>query len=620
MDTASRQNRRATDGLRAKRAQAAGSQAYGEGHYWSFSWRLFLSVMALFVVSAVCFIAYQYQREKTYRVGLLDTRLQDFNQWLETQLRITSDDLMPGVVRYYAGRFPDQKLRVTIIDLKGVVLFDTDKEHPEEMNNHLTRPEIKRALAEGRGYNVRRLSESTGETYFYSATVFDDRIVRSALPYDVTLLKILAADPHYLWFTLFMTLLLAIVAYSFTKRLGDAISHLREFAKRADRNEPMNAAERDSFQHNELGEISQHIVQIYQRLRQTKEALSIEREKLLSHLQTSHEGLGVFTKEKKEILVNTLFFQYGNLISDHHLHTAEDIFKIAELQKLTSFIDKALSRNGTPKKESMMSINIEKDGRFFIVECNIFPDLSFEISIYDVTQEEEQARLKRQLTQNIAHELKTPVSSIQGYLETLVNNPDMPDETERQFLQRCYAQSSRLSRLLRDISLLTRMDEASQMYDMEVLDLHRVVEGIIGDVALELEQRHIAVTNDLSPGMTLMGNSSLLYSMFRNLMDNVIAYAGTDISVRISCFRQDDSFYYLSFADTGVGVGSEHLNRLFERFYRVDKGRSRKLGGTGLGLAIVKNTVLLHGGTISAKNRRGGGLEFIFTLSKGMDP
>ena len=99
-------------------------------------------------------------------------------------------------------------------------------------------------------------------------------------------------------------------------------------------------------------------------------------------------------------------------------------------------------------------------------------------------------------------------------------------------------------------------------------------------------------------------------------MDNAIAYAGSDIHIHINCFREDENFYYFSFADTGVGVSPEHLNRLFERFYRVDKGRSRKLGGTGLGLAIVKNAVLIHGGTISAKNNQGGGLEFVFTLAK----
>ena len=172
------------------------------------------------------------------------------------------------------------------------------------------------------------------------------------------------------------------------------------------------------------------------------------------------------------------------------------------------------------------------------------------------------------------------------------------------FLERCYAQSNRLSRLLRDISVLTRMDEAANMIDMEKVDISMLVSNIVNEVSLELEQKQITVVNSLKPKIQLRGNYSLLYSIFRNLMDNAIAYAGTNIHINISCFREDENYYYFSFADTGIGVSPEHLNRLFERFYRVDKGRSRKLGGTGLGLAIVKNAVLIHGGTISAKTTK----------------
>ena len=264
-------------------------------------------------------------------------------------------------------------------------------------------------------------------------------------------------------------MLLIFIFYKFTSKLGTAINQLREFAKRADKNEPVETDMQSAFPHNELGEISQHIIQIYKRLRETKEALYIEREKLITHLQTSHEGLGVFNKDKKEILVNNLFTQYSNLISDSNLQTTEEIFSISEFQKITDFINKAPKRPG--KEEKRMFISINKNGRMFIVECIIFQDLSFEISINDVTQEEEQIRLKRQLTQNIAHELKTPVSSIQGYLETIVNNENISREKMQTFLERCYAQSNRLSRLLRDISVLTRMDEAANMIDMEKIDI-----------------------------------------------------------------------------------------------------------------------------------------------------
>ena len=208
------------------------------------------------------------------------------------------------------------------------------------------------------------------------------------------------------------------------------------------------------------------------------------------------------------------------------------------------------------------------------------------------------------------------MSSIQGYLETIVNNENISRDKINTFLERCYAQSNRLSRLLRDISVLTRMDEAANMIDMERVDISVLVGNIINEVSLELEEKHISIVDSLKKGIQIKGNYSLLYSIFRNLMDNAIAYAGTNIQININCFREDENYYYFSFADTGIGVSPEHLNRLFERFYRVDKGRSRKLGGTGLGLAIVKNAVIIHGGNISAKNNQGGGLEFVFTLAK----
>ena len=580
-------------------------------HRISFSWKLFLLVISLFIVFALCFIAYQYQREKEYKVELLDMQLQDYNERLYMELRNQNETTWKQALDKYIARYVNKDLRITIIDLQGKVLYDNFGDSLQ-MKNHIGRPEIQKTLKDGKGYDVRRLSETMGVPYFYSATLYDKFIIRSALPYNLNLLNHLSADPHYIWFTITITLLLAFFFYRFTARLGKAINQLREFAKRADKNEPIDMD--SEFPHNELGEISEHIVKIYKRLRETKEALYIEREKLITHLQTSREGLGVFTKDKKEILVNNLFTQYSNLISDSNLEETEDIFTINEFKSITDFIDKMPKRPSNEEKR--MSININKNGRVFIVECIIFQDLCFEISINDVSQEEEQIRLKRQLTQNIAHELKTPVSSIQGYLETIVSNENLPHEKMMLFLERCYAQSNRLTRLLRDISVLTRMDEAANMIDMEKVDISVLVANIVNEVSLELEEKHITVVNSVRPKIQLRGNYSLLYSIFRNLMDNAIAYAGTYIRINISCFREDENYYYFSFADTGVGVAPEHLNRLFERFYRIDKGRSRKLGGTGLGLAIVKNAVLIHGGTISAKNNQGGGLEFVFTLAK----
>ena len=584
-------------------------------HVLSFSQRLFFSVIALFIAFVICFMAFQYRREKDYKVELLNTQLQNYNDQLSDFLFI-QDSLETTTLGQYVRSHHLNDLRVTLITPNGKVIFDNLRKNPEQFSNHLDRQEIKQALQQGSGYAIHRQSESVGGEFFYSARYYPELeiIIRSALPYNVSLIQSLSTDSHYIWFAMVISIILIGMFYSFTHKLGMSITHLQQFALKADRNEPIDPNIQKSFPKNELGEISTYIIQIYHRLHRTKEALYIEREKLITHLQISHEGLGVFTKDKKEILVNLLFKQYINFISDKNLSQMQEIFSVPELAPITRFIAENQGKNS--KEVRRTSMDIEKDGRIFALECIIFQDNSFEISINDVTQETEQARLKKQLTQNIAHELKTPVSSIQGYLETIVNNPELPREKIDAFLMRSYAQSNRLTHLLSDISLLTRMEEAPNMTEKESVNLPMLAQSIINEVSLQLEEKQIEVQNFLPEDLYIKGNPSLLYSIFRNLTDNAIAYGGTGISITIRCFRQGEKFYYFSFADTGVGVSPEHLGRLFERFYRVDKGRSRKLGGTGLGLAIVKNAVLLHGGSIFAKNNPGGGLEFIFTLSK----
>lgn len=227
----------------------------------------------------------------------------------------------------------------------------------------------------------------------------------------------------------------------------------------------------------------------------------------------------------------------------------------------------------------------------------------------------EQDILKRQLTQNVAHELKTPIASIQGYIETLINNPGMSDETKQQFLQRCLSQSQRLTALLRDISTLNRMDDASDLMAFEPVDLALMVESIRTETALMMKERAMTMDVHLPQHLVVRGNPSLLYSIFRNLTDNAIAYAGPNTTITLTMIEEESKWRF-TFMDNGVGVPAEHLPRLFERFYRIDKGRSRKLGGTGLGLAIVKNAVIVHGGVIRVENNEGGGLRFDFTLKK----
>ncbi len=220
---------------------------------------------------------------------------------------------------------------------------------------------------------------------------------------------------------------------------------------------------------------------------------------------------------------------------------------------------------------------------------------------------------KRQLTNNLNHELKTPVASIQVCLETLLSGIELSDEKRQELLGRCYANTDRLRRLLADVSLITRMEDGGQLIDCERV----VVDDVLCEIAEELEalpdDQQMLLHLNLSEPIIVNGNLSLLSSIFRNLTENALAYSGGK-NIYISLLSHTDGFYRLCFEDDGCGVEEEKLSRLFERFYRVDKGRSRQRGGTGLGLSIVKHAVLFHGGTISVSNRSAGGLRFEFTL------
>ena len=228
-------------------------------------------------------------------------------------------------------------------------------------------------------------------------------------------------------------------------------------------------------------------------------------------------------------------------------------------------------------------------------------------------QEAKENQMRRELTQNISHELKTPVASILGYTDTILDDPQMNSETQRQFIERTNAQARRLTALLQDISTLNRMDYAAHQLTMERTDVSAIVSDIIQETSIALEKRRMTLNNCLPQDIIIQGNPSLIYSIFRNLIDNAINYAGEGTTINMSAELMDDEWAFC-FSDNGVGIAAEHLPRIFERFYRIDKSRSRQVGGTGLGLAIVKNAVLLHGGTITANPAEDAGLEFRFTL------
>ena len=403
----------------------------------------------------LCFVGYQYIREKEYKSEFLNAQLQQYNRHLLT----TVEEGEPYEEYIATHDKPFEELRISIITLTGAVVYDNIIPR-DSLDNHRGRPEVADALTKGVGYNISRQSTSDGREYFYSATRGERVVVRTAIPYSSTLQDLLEADWSFLVVMISITLVMSVVAYFTTRKLGK----------------------------------------------------DIER-----------------------------------------------------------------------------------------------------VNLYEA--EQERNRLKRQLTNNINHELKTPVASIQICLETLLSGISLSEEKHQELIERCYANNDRLRRLLNDVSLITRMEDGSALIGKERVVINDIIDEVAKELDMLPEDERLLLHTDFSNEVIIDGNPSLIGSIFRNLTENAIAYS-EGRNIYISLLENNDKLCRIRFEDDGKGIELKHLSHLFERFYRVDKGRSRQKGGTGLGLAIVKHAVQFHGGTITVTNRLNGGLRFEFTLSK----
>ena len=471
----------------------------------SYHKRLFLMLLAFSWSIILCFVGFQYIREKEYKSEFLNAQLQLYNTTL-----LQTIENAPSFEEYVETHtLPFEDLRISIISLDGTVIYD-NMLAVDSLDNHSLRPEVADALKKGKGHNTERLSASDGREYFYSATRGKEFVVRTAIPQSDALKELLKTDWTFLGTMMAISLAMSILAYFATRRLGKNIERLNRFAAKAEKGESFD--EEEPFPNDELGSISNHIVQLYAQWQQT--------------------------------------------IKDR--------------------------------------------------------DIAYEATL---REEQEKIRIKRQLTNNINHELKTPVASIQVCLETLLSGINLSEEKRQELIERCYTNNERLRRLLGDVSLITRMEDGSQLIGKEPVDINNIINEIAAELEIIPENERLTLHADFSEQVVIDGNTSLIGSIFRNLTENAIAYSGGR-NIYISLVENNEQLCRICFEDDGCGVEEKQLPRLFERFYRVDKGRSRRMGGTGLGLAIVKHAVQFHGGSINVTNRNVGGLRFEFTLKK----
>ena len=583
--------------------------------YINYKSKLFIYFFILFAIFTASILSFQYQREKEFKIEQLESSLDIYVQTVNKFIKVNS--LASSDSKKFKNlilQLPSDALRITLIRKDGKVLFDNDVENTHSMENHLSRPEIIRALHKSYG-TATRYSKSVSKDYYYYAKYFGDYYVRASLPYDIEVQNLLKADNLFIYFLVLAFILIVFSLLYISDKLGKSISSLKDFAIHAD-NETYDETKAFNFPNNELGIISKRIINIYERLRATKEELDQEREKLFMHFHHSEHGIAIFSPIKEKIFANSKFVQHINTILETPVMELSKIFEAKEFTELTRFIEAQQNEKVLPVELPRFISTIYKNSKYFTIKSIVFQDNSFEISIVDITNIEKTRILKQEMTSNIAHELRTPVTSVRGFLETIIENKDINNENKNMFIDKSYKQILRLSDLLSDISLITKTEEAADKFNIEEINIKSCIKESLNDLNLLIKSKEIEVNVKISDNIIVKGNKILLSLLYRNLIDNTIHHVGRNAHITIDNYLEDENYYYFSYSDDGEGVPEEHLNRLFERFYRADSGRTRKVGGTGLGLAIVKNSVLFHGGEITVKNKKDKGLEFLFTLKK----
>jgi two-component system OmpR family sensor kinase/two-component system phosphate regulon sensor histidine kinase PhoR len=563
----------------------------------------FSIIIAVFTVGIIFFEQQQVQHERAQSIE----RMLENNADIIHNYLLNNTDSVPFRVSaaHRMVQYMPADLRVTLIDWNGNVLYD-NRLDADSMENHLKRPEIQKAIGFSAGSNV-RMSASNSVRYLYYAKKYNEGyFVRVALPYDVKIHSFLHAQNSFMYFILLFFIVCVLMMLYFANRFSRSLKQLSDFSLNVKNGQPLPPS--FTFSDDEVGQVSADIVENYNLLQENRRRVALEREKLLQHFQYSEEGIAIFSENRKKIYSNSHFLQYLNVLIDKPMLEIENLFSDPVFHEVVAFLD------DHSRYDNTFAQRFDKSGKQFSVRVIIFDDKSFELYISDITKSEKTRLLKQEMTNNIAHELRTPVTSIRGYLETLLSMEAKDVGRMRNFLDRAYVQTIRLSELIQDISMLTKIEEASDRFEKEPVNMKQLLDELGADLNSKFKEKHSKYVVDVGADVVIYGSRTLLYSIFRNLTENAIAYGGGNIDIVVRCYMKNKEAVYFEFYDTGVGVEEKHLVRIFERFYRVNEGRTRNTGGSGLGLSIVKNAVLFHRGNIVAKNRSEGGLSFLMSF------
>jgi len=572
-----------------------------------FLWRLYGSYAILIVLGTLIFsLLVARQLQHNARADLQAT--------LRTQASMLSELAKPVLRGVPSPHFEtqirqlgdDTGTRLTVISATGVVLADSD-EDPSRMENHANRPEILEASALGVG-TADRQSHTLNRRMLYVALAIRDN--GELLGYARTALRLASVKQRLgrlRWAIGLSAALATLIAlglgYVGARRITRPIVAMTEQAEAVA--EGRHATLVYGGRRDEIGRLQQAFDRMEARLRGRVGSLARERHQLAAILGSMVEGVVALDEDERVVHLNRAAAQLLQVgIEEARGHR---IWELVRSQPVLAALRKVASVGGA--EAGTMRTALESEGRLLELHAAPIRGGGAVLVFYDLTELRRLEGVRRDFVANVSHELKTPVTAIVGLVETLLEDREMPPETQRRFLETAGEQARRLSALVNDLLALSRLEGETEAADRQPVELERVAREAIAAQRPYAEAAGLELASELQPGLVISGDAEGLRQAIENLLSNAIRYTDAPGKVRVRLSGQDGSAV-LEVEDTGIGIEARHVPRIFERFYRVDAARSRDTGGTGLGLAIVKHVARVHDGDVSVTSTPGRGSIF----------
>ena len=553
------------------------------------------------------------------RDALLDAMLIQFEHNLENEVElvktmIENEDNEPVDFQKFSDAIKEKiSVRVTIVDQTGLVLSDTD-ENPENMMNHINRDEIKSAFETGKTSVSLRYSDTVKADYLYAATVFkldgNEFVVRISKP----LLELKAFNDKMLNFALvaiiIASVLASVMAVLIVRKITKPIYALTKAANDiadGDYGRKIYTQSKD-----QIGDLTASFNKMSLNLEASMKEVKKRNIELESILNSMINGIIAIDQNKNILMINKISFDILGL-PDDFVSENESMYKIIRNDEVAEMIEKSITIGESQVKE-LKYLNLDKVLRIYVnpIMTSTSDIIGSIVVIQDVTQIRKLEKMRSDFVSNVSHELKTPLTSIKGFVDTLKGGAIENKETAIRFLEIIDIESDRLYRLINDILLLSEIETMEREPDKSEVHINEVVDEVMEMLALKASEKSLVLKRSMEGDFYINANRDRIKQMFINLVDNAIKYTESgEISISL---ESEGSWIKAVVSDTGIGFDEKYKERLFERFYRVDKGRSRLSGGTGLGLSIVKHIVLLYKGKISVESTPGKGTCFEILL------